>query len=185
MSILQIHDSKRYVFGCFGRARTEMAAPKKEKRQQGCRTPKRVFYKLNYTEGTRRVKENFGKNQRQCYCHGSGTPRSALVHSLTGPRAQRRAGGEGAGAHAEARAERRGNVAKEIAAAGAVAVAAKESGGIGAEPVAAGFALRIDALHGKAGQKLHFLSPRGRKAQAGSCATAQPSIVSRPRLKKF
>ena len=185
MSILQIHDSKRYVFGCFGRARTEMAAPKKEKRQQRCRTPKRVFYKLNYTEGIRRVKENFGKDQKQRSSRGLGTHNCALVQSLTGPRAQRRAGGEGAGAHAEARAERRGNVAKKIAAAGAVAVAAKESGGIGAEPVAAGFALRIDALHGKAGQKLHFLSPRGRKAQAGSCATAQPSTVSRPRLKKF
>ena len=106
-------------------------------------------------------------------------PRSA------GPRAQRRAGGERAGAHAEARAEGRGNVAEEIAAAGAVAVAAEWSGGIGAEPVAAGFALRIDALHRKAGQKLHLLSPRGRKAQADSCAPAQPSTVSRPRLKKF
>src|SRR5467141_388588 len=125
MSILQIHDSKRYVFGCFGRARTEMAAPKKEKRQQGCRTPKRVFYKLNYTEGIRRVKENFGKDQKQRSSRGVGTHNCALVQSLTGPRAQRRAGGEGAGAHAEARAERRGNVAKKIASAGAVAVAEK------------------------------------------------------------
>jgi len=81
--------------------------------------------------------------------------RSALVHSLTGPRAQRRAGGEGAGTHAEARAERRGNVAEEISATGAVAVAAERSCGIGAEPVAAGFALRIDALHGETGQVLH------------------------------
>jgi hypothetical protein len=31
--------------------------------------------------------------------------------------------------------------------------------------VAAGFALRIDALHGEAGQVLHFFSLRGRKAQ--------------------
>jgi hypothetical protein len=51
MSILQIVDSKRYVFGCCGRARTEMAAPKKQKRQQGCRTPKRVLYNVSYTGG--------------------------------------------------------------------------------------------------------------------------------------
>jgi hypothetical protein len=36
-----------------------------------------------------------------------------------------------------------------------VAVAAEWSGGICAEPVAAGFALRIDALHGETGQVLH------------------------------
>jgi len=46
-----------------------------------------------------------------------------------------------------------------------VAVAAKESGGIGAEPVAAGFALRIDALHCEAGQELHSFSLRGCQAQ--------------------
>jgi hypothetical protein len=78
-----------------------------------------------------------------------------LPRSSAGPRAQRRARREGAGAHAEARAERRGNVAEEIAAAGAVAIAAEWSGGIGAEPVAAGFALRIDTLHGETGQVLH------------------------------
>ncbi len=61
-----------------------------------------------------------------------------------------------------------------------MAVAAEGSGGIGAEPVAAGFALRIDALYRKAGQKLHFFSLRSRKAQVDSGATAR-----RSRLKKF
>jgi hypothetical protein len=61
-----------------------------------------------------------------------------------------------------------------------MAVAAEGSGSIGAEPVAAGFALRIDALHREAGQKLHFFSLRSRKAQVDSGATARPL-----RLKKF
>jgi len=51
-----------------------------------------------------------------------------------------RAGGEGARAHTEARAERRRNVAEEVAAAGAAAVTAEGGGDIGAEPVTAGFA---------------------------------------------
>jgi len=86
-------------------------------------------------------------------------------------RAERRAGGEGAGAHAEARGERRGNVAEEVAAAGAMAVAAQGRGEIGTEPVAAGFALRINALHGEAGHVLHLFSLSGRKAQIGSGAS--------------
>jgi hypothetical protein len=83
-----------------------------------------------------------------------------LRHSSAGTRTERRAGGEGAGTHAEARAEGRGNVAEEIAAAGAATVCAEGSGDIGAEPVAAGVALRIDALHRKAGQELHFFPQR-------------------------
>ncbi len=74
--------------------------------------------------------------------------------------------GEGAGAHAEARGERRGNVAEEVAAAGAMAVAAEGSGEIGAEPVTAGFAERIDALHGETGQVLHLFSLSGRKLRS-------------------
>jgi hypothetical protein len=85
--------------------------------------------------------------------------RVMLRHSSAGTRTERRAGGEGAGTHAEARAEGRGNVAEEIAAAGAATVCAEGSGDIGAEPVAAGVALRIDALHRKAGQELHFFPP--------------------------
>jgi hypothetical protein len=42
---------------------------------------------------------------------------------------------------------------------------AEGSGGVGAEPVAAGFALRIDALHGEAGQELHISSLRKREVQ--------------------
>ncbi len=91
-----------------------------------------------------------------------------------------RARGEGAGAHAEAWAEGRGNVAEEVAAAGAMAVAAEWSGGIGAEPVAAGFALRIDALYREAGQELHIYSLRSRKVQVDSGAA-----ILRSRLKRF
>jgi hypothetical protein len=75
---------------------------------------------------------------------------------------------EGAGAHAEARAEGRGYVAEEVAATRAAAVGAERSSDIGAEPVTAGFALRIDALHGEAGHELHICSLRGRKAQVDS-----------------
>jgi hypothetical protein len=77
--------------------------------------------------------------------------------------AEGRAGGEGAGTHAEARAERRGDIAEKIAAAGAAAIGAEGSGDIGAEPVTAGFAQRIDALHREAGQILHFFSFRAAK----------------------
>jgi hypothetical protein len=59
-----------------------------------------------------------------------------------------------------------------------MAVAAEGSGGVGAEPVAAGFALRIDALHGEAGQELHIYSLRGRKVQADSGTAI---LRSRPR----
>ncbi len=66
--------------------------------------------------------------------------RSRASSSLTWARTERRARGERAGAHAEARAERRGNVAEEVAAAGAAAFASERGGGVGAEPVTAGFA---------------------------------------------
>jgi|SRR6266700_3451077 len=82
--------------------------------------------------------------------------RSTLVTGSPGPRTERRARGEGAGAHAEARAERRGNVAEEVAAAGTVAFGAEGGGTVGAEPVAASIAKRIDALNGEAGHILHF-----------------------------
>src|SRR6266481_7316345 len=67
MSILQIVDSKRYVFGCSGRARTEMAGPKKEKRQQGCRTPKRVFYKVNFIVGQGTPSRKSLAKRNQCH----------------------------------------------------------------------------------------------------------------------
>jgi hypothetical protein len=56
-------DSKRYVFGCFAAARTEMAEPEKEKREQSSRTPHGIIYEINYNRGGRRVKENFGKTR--------------------------------------------------------------------------------------------------------------------------
>jgi hypothetical protein len=37
-----------------------------------------------------------------------------------------------------------------------MAVVAERSGEIGAHPLTAGFAMRINALHGEAGQELHF-----------------------------
>jgi hypothetical protein len=88
---------------------------------------------------------------------------------------ERRAGGEGAGTHAEARAEGRGHVAEEVAAAGAVAVVESGDGDIGAHPLAAGFAERIDALHGKTGHVLHLISLRGRKSLhfSGDHATSE------------
>lgn len=68
--------------------------------------------------------------------------------------------GESAGPHAEAWAERWRNVAKHVAAAGAAAVVADRAGGVGAQPVAAGVACRIDALNGEAGQVLHSIFPQ-------------------------
>jgi len=95
----------------------------------------------------------------------------AIPHLSAGAGTEGRARGEGAGAHAEARGERRGNVAEEVAAARAMAVAAEGSGEIGAEPVTASFAERIDALHGETGQVLHLYSLSSRKAQIDSVAT--------------
>jgi hypothetical protein len=63
-----------------------------------------------------------------------------------------RAGAEAAGAVGGR------NVAEEIAAAGATAVVAERGGLIGTHPLTAGFAKRIDALHGEAGQVLHRVS---------------------------
>jgi len=103
---------------------------------------------------------------------------------LPGAGTEGRAGGEGARTHAEAGAERRGNVAEEVAATGAVAFGAECGGAVGAEPVAAGIAKRIDALDGEAGHILHFLLS-GRKAQADSGAGAKRSSTSRPQPRKF
>jgi hypothetical protein len=62
------------------------------------------------------------------------------------------------------RAQWRGDVAEKVAAARAAAVVADGIGGIGAQPLAASFAERIDALHGEAGQVLHLFSLSGRCA---------------------
>jgi len=90
---------------------------------------------------------------------------------LAGAGAQRRAGAEAAGTHAEARAERRRDVSQKVATAGAAAVVAAGIGDVGAHPLAACFALRIDALHGEARQVLHF-SP--------SVAASLGPIAARP-----
>jgi hypothetical protein len=82
-------------------------------------------------------------------------------------RAERWARGEGARAHAEAGAEGRRDVAEKVTAAGAATVVEDGPRGIGAEPVTAGFAQRIDALHGEAGQILHVRSLSGRPALRG------------------
>src|SRR6266700_4669648 len=66
--------------------------------------------------------------------------RSRASSSLTWAGTERRARGERARTHAEARAERRGNVAEEVAAAGTVAFGAEGGGTVGAEPVAASIA---------------------------------------------
>jgi hypothetical protein len=52
-----------------------------------------------------------------------------------------------------------------------MAVAAEGRGEIGAEPVTARVASRIDALHREAGQVLHLFSLNGRKAQVDLVAT--------------
>jgi hypothetical protein len=96
--------------------------------------------------------------------------------TLAGTGTKRRAGGEGAGAHAEAGAERRRDVAEEVTAAGAVAVAAEGSGEIGAHPLAAGLAERVDALHGETGQILHVVSLSGRARKIASPLAADPHV---------
>jgi hypothetical protein len=82
-----------------------------------------------------------------------------LIFSSAWARAKGRAGRKRAGTHTETRAERRRDVAKKFAAAGATAVVGSGSGDIGAHPLTASFAKRIDALHGEARQVLHFFSP--------------------------
>src|SRR5437899_9515094 len=86
-----------------------------------------------------------------------------------------RARSEGAGAHAEARAEGRRNIAQEFAAAGAAAFASKRSSGISTKPVTAGFAQRIDTLHREAGQILHSLSPEAASSNGSRCDQLQPA----------
>ena len=76
--------------------------------------------------------------------------------------AEGRARGERARAQTKVRAERRGDVAEKVTAGRAAAVVADGIRGVSAQPVAASFTQRIDALHGEAGQILHFLSLSGR-----------------------
>jgi hypothetical protein len=66
-------------------------------------------------------------------------------------RAEGRAGGEGAGAHAKARRERRGDMPQGVAARRAELAADN----VGADPMTARLAIRINALHSGAGHVLH------------------------------
>jgi hypothetical protein len=79
---------------------------------------------------------------------------------LAGTGAKGRARGESARPHAKAWAERWRNVAEHVAAAGAAPVIADRASGVGAQPVTAGVAGRIDALNGEAGQVLHSIFPQ-------------------------
>lgn len=54
------------------------------------------------------------------------------------------------------------------------------AGGIGAQPVAAQFAMRIDALHGEAGQILHLRSLSGRQLRGSTRGTCGKSSPRRP-----
>ena len=103
-----------------------------------------------------------------------------LPRRSPGARTEGRARGERPGAHAEARAERRRNVAEKIAATGTAAVIGSGSSDIGAEPVTAGFALRIDALHRKAGQIFHFLSILGAAPDASASRRQVEKVLSSP-----
>ena len=93
---------------------------------------------------------------------------------LTRTRAKRRARCEWTRPHAEAWSQRRRHIAQKIAATRATTIVADRSCGVGTHPLSASFALRIDALHGKTGQKLHVWTP----SEAGQtlCAKAQRKI---------
>lgn len=72
------------------------------------------------------------------------------------------ASGERTRAHAEA-AKRRRHVAEEIPTARAAAIIGEWAGDIHPQPMAAGLAQRIDALHGQAGQILHSFTSEAAK----------------------
>ncbi len=62
-------------------AQKTKSSPKKEKREQGSRTPNKVFYKLNCTRRITRVKENL--------CSGSVSDKATNQELATYPRATR------------------------------------------------------------------------------------------------
>src|SRR5438445_10493026 len=67
-------------------------------------------------------------------------------------------------AHPEARAERRRHIAERLTTTRAAPFVTKCTRGIRAQPVASCFALRVNALHGEAGQELHVVFPQDRDA---------------------
>jgi hypothetical protein len=57
--ILQIIDFKKHVFDWSRGARIEAAVLKIKERENGARTPNRVFYRVNYAKGSRAAEEDF------------------------------------------------------------------------------------------------------------------------------
>jgi hypothetical protein len=85
----------------------------------------------------------------------------------TGARAKRLACRKRTRPHAEARTERRRHVAEKVTTRRATPFDAHRVGGVGAQPMASGFAKRVDALHGQAGQVLHsFTSEAAKPSQS-------------------
>jgi hypothetical protein len=108
-------------------------------------------------------KNAFGKRAKKRLCRLQGAARLARA------RAQRRPAAEVARSHAKTRPERRRDIAQEVAAAGAAPFNADRRRGIGAQPMAARFALGIDALNGEAGQILHWPSLSGSPLSLAWC----------------
>jgi hypothetical protein len=84
------------------------------------------------------------------------------------------------------RAQRWRDVSEQIAAAGASAVVTNRASGVGAQPVTASVALRIDALHGETRQILHNVFPQGPArcvlrpaAQRGAPLPAKDEVLAR------
>ena len=98
---------------------------------------------------------------------------------MTGTKRPRR---ERTRAEPKPRSEWRRNIAEKFPAARTPAVVVNGPGGIRAKPVAASLALRIDALHRKAGQILHDVFPSGFALTPGR-STSQPPAVCRPKNK--
>ena len=98
--------------------------------------------------------------------------------------AQRRTRRQRARTHPESRAKRWRNITQRITAARAAAFFAESARGVGAQPVASRFALRIDALHGEARQKLHVVSLGGRRSFAAPARWRGPDSPSYGRLRK-
>ena len=86
--------------------------------------------------------------------------------ALVSARAQRWAPGERTRPHAQARTERRRDVAEGVSAGRAAAVVGDRTSGIRAQPAAAGRAQRIDALHRQAGQVLHRFTSMAAKRES-------------------
>src|SRR5260370_7952981 len=67
----------KVMFLVVQRAGANKYGPEDRKAAASCRTPNRVFYRINYTRGHRRVKENFGVPRTEHW------PPISNVHPLT------------------------------------------------------------------------------------------------------